>query len=293
MTVYLASAGLSPTNTALLHAFRRAGSHAIRATPRLVCERAQTGDVVLTRLDVLGSLDGVEDGIWELGQLEERGVMLLNPPGALFAAHDKLATALKLGAAGIPHPRTAHIESEDADLNLDYPVVLKPRFGSWGRDVARCRSRSELRRSIRSMRGRGWFERQGALVQELVPTPGHDLRIVVARDVVVGAIERWAHSGEWRTSVSLGATRRSVVPPVAAQTLALAAASAVGADLVGVDLLPLPGGSWIVLELNAAVDFTHEYAVNGRDPFDAAAQALDLGHPGLARYPTSAGAVGA
>lgn len=292
MTVYLAAAGLTRTNAALLRGLRRAGAHAVHATPRVACERAQRGDVVLARLDVLRSLDGVEDGIWELGRLEHRAVALLNRPTALLGAHDKLATAVKLGAAGIPHPRTAHVEDDGADLTLEYPVVLKPRFGSWGQDVTRCRSRSELRRSIRAIRGRTWFQRHGVLVQELVPTHGHDLRILVARDEVTGAIERWAQAGEWRTSVSLGATRRSVVPPVEAQALARSAADAIGCDLVGVDLLPLHDGSWTVLELNASVDFTSSYGLAGRDPFDETARALGLGVARLERSPVRA-AVGA
>lgn len=293
MIVYLASAALSPTNAALLRACRKAGANAIHVQPRMASTRARPGDRVLARLDVLPSLDGVEDGIWELGRLEERGVSLLNSPSALLAAHDKLATAVKLGSAEIPHPRTAHVEDEEPDLDLEYPVVVKPRFGSWGRDVHRCLDRDELRRSIRALRKRPWFRRQGALVQELVPAPEHDLRIVVARGEVTGAIERWALPGEWRTSVALGATRRSADPPAEARALALAAADAIGSDLVGVDLLPLLDGSWMVLELNAAVDFTAAYGLDGRDPFGETVRALRLAAPELAppRYATAGAGV--
>jgi hypothetical protein len=56
--------------------------------------------------------------------------------------------------------------------------------------------------------------------------------------------------------------------------LALAAAAAVGADLVGVDLLPAPDGGHLVLELNGAVDFTSDYSLGSRDVFDEAAGAL-------------------
>jgi [lysine-biosynthesis-protein LysW]--L-2-aminoadipate ligase len=291
MIVYLASAVLSPTNAALLRACRQAGADAIHVPPRIVGQRAQPGDRVLARLDVLPSLDGVEDGIWELGRLEEHDVTLLNSPSALLAAHDKLATAVKLGSAGIPHPRTAHVEDEAPDLDLEFPVVVKPRFGSWGKDVLRCLNRHELRRSIRALGSRPWFRRQGALVQELVPSPEHDLRIVVARGEVTGAIERWALPGEWRTSVALGATRRPADPPAEARALALAAAAAIGSDLVGVDLLPLLDGSWMVLELNAAVDFTAAYGLGGHDPFDETVRALGLAAPEQRRrYAVTAGA---
>jgi glutathione synthase/RimK-type ligase-like ATP-grasp enzyme len=65
-----------------------------------------------------------------------------------------------------------------------------------------------------------------------------------------------------------------VDPPPQAALLALEAAAAVGGDFVGVDLLPLTGGGFVVLELNGAVEFTPEYALNGTDVFEAVAAAL-------------------
>ena len=64
---------------------------------------------------------------------------------------------------------------------------------------------------------------------------------------------------------------RQVQPPRCACELALDAARAVAGDLVGVDLLPLPGGGYVVLELNGAVDFTREYSLGGRDVFEEVA----------------------
>jgi glutathione synthase/RimK-type ligase-like ATP-grasp enzyme len=80
---------------------------------------------------------------------------------------------------------------------------------------------------------------------------------------VAGAIMRQAAPGEWRTNIAVGGRRIAVVPPDDACELALAAAEAVGGDLVGIDLLPLPGGGWMVLEVNGAVDFTASYSLNG------------------------------
>jgi glutathione synthase/RimK-type ligase-like ATP-grasp enzyme len=54
--------------------------------------------------------------------------------------------------------------------------------------------------------------------------------------------------------------------------LALAAAGAARADLVGVDLLPT-GNGFVVLELNGAVDFGPLYA-RGRDVFADTVAAL-------------------
>jgi glutathione synthase/RimK-type ligase-like ATP-grasp enzyme len=53
----------------------------------------------------------------------------------------------------------------------------------------------------------------------------------------------------------------------------LAAAAAVGADLVGVDLLPLGPGRFVVLEVNGAVDFSADYAPH-EDVFSNAMRAI-------------------
>jgi glutathione synthase/RimK-type ligase-like ATP-grasp enzyme len=127
-------------------------------------------------------------------------------------------------------------------------------------------------------------------VQELVPPLGYDLRIVVAGGTVVGAVERHAPRGEWRTNVALGAKRSLADPPSEAAALARAAALALGSHLVGVDLLPTPDGSWVVLELDGAVDFTGHYGLGGRNPFDEAVLALGV-LPGALPVAASVGGV--
>jgi [lysine-biosynthesis-protein LysW]--L-2-aminoadipate ligase len=230
-------------------------------TPHVALEVLRAGDVALGRLDVLPTLDGMDDGLWALGALAARGVVVLNDPAALLAAHDKLLTARLLRRHGIPHPHTWHVRRENAAPRWGRSVVVKPRFGSWGREVYRCDDPEALQTVLARARGAGWYRRHGALVQELVPPQGYDLRVVVAGGRVVGATFRIAAPGEWRTNVALGGVRREVSePPRDAAALALEAAGAIGASLVGVDLLPDSRGGWVVAELNGAVEFTHEYA---------------------------------
>lgn len=261
----------SATNLALA-ACSVPGHAVVRLGPEQALAELRSGDAAVGRLDVCPDVDGVEPGLAELAALEERGVRVLNPPSALLIAHDKLLTARTLRRAGIPHPATGLIFPGSLGP-LEPPVVLKPRFGSWGRDVLRCDDAASLRRALGHLESRAWFAAQGALVQDLIPPRGYDLRIVVAGGEVIGAIQRCAAAGEWRTNVQLGGTRRPVDPPPQACELALAAAAAAGADLVGVDLLPSHGG-YLVIELNGAVDFTSDYALGGVDPFRSAVQAL-------------------
>ena len=112
--------------------------------PRDALLNLGAGDVALNRLDVSPELDGVEEGVWMVNQLEAQGVLVFNRPPALLAAHDKLITARLLTAAGIPHPRTRRLHHTTSLDGLSLPVVAKPRFGSWGRDVELCGDRLAL-----------------------------------------------------------------------------------------------------------------------------------------------------
>jgi RimK family alpha-L-glutamate ligase len=273
----LVAGRLTPPNVALLDAARERGVRARLLPPDLAARRARPGETVLGRVDVRPSLDGVEPGLEALRRLERGGFEVLNRPDALLAAHDKLETARCLGRAGIPHPRTLFVPPGGEAPPFRGPVVLKPRFGSWGVDVVRCETPRELRRELARLSRRPWFRSDGLLVQELLPPPGADLRVLVACGEVVGAISRRAAPGEWRTNVALGGTREPAAVDAAARGLALAAADAIGADLVGVDLLPVAGG-YVVLELNGCVDFTADYSLGGGDVFEAAVSALLFPH---------------
>lgn len=100
---------VTQTNRQLIHAARARGIDAFVADAEEASTRLRAGDVAVGRLDVLPTLDGPEPGIETLRALEEQGVVVLNRAGALLGAHDKLVTALRLGANGlpIPGPRTS------------------------------------------------------------------------------------------------------------------------------------------------------------------------------------------
>jgi RimK family alpha-L-glutamate ligase len=242
------------TTAELLAAWHAAGADAEAMSPSRALRVLAPGDVAVARLDVASTLDGIEPGLAALVALEARGVEVVNRARPLVAVHDKLRTARILQAVGVPHPRTVLVRAPEPQA-LAPPFVLKPRFGSWGKDVCWCGSIDELREALAAVAGRRWFQRHGALLQEAVEPQGHDLRVLVAGGRILAGARRSAAPGEWRTNVSLGGTLEPVEVPDAAAELALTAAVLVGADLVGVDLLPLPQGGWTLLELNGAVEF--------------------------------------
>jgi RimK family alpha-L-glutamate ligase len=270
MQVAIVAHHRTSTNLALVCA--RPGMRILE--PAIAARALGEGDVAIGRLDVAESLDGIEAGLWELARLEVAGVRVLNRPRTLVAAHDKLATSRALGDADVSHPRSAHVTSPSDRIPFEPPVVVKPRFGSWGLDVVLCEDAAALRRHLAAMAGRPWFASHGALVQELVPPMGHDVRVIVAGGSVVGAIRRVAPPGEWRTNVALGAVREPVEPSSEACELAIRAAAAVEGDLVGVDLLPRPDGEFVVIEINGAVEYNAAYSLYGADVFRRTVDAL-------------------
>jgi RimK family alpha-L-glutamate ligase len=263
------------TNVDLVFAWRARGLPAALVSPGEARVLLGPGDTALARLDVLPTLDGIEDGIEYLDDVEWHGARLLNGQRALVQAHDKLRTAACLVTARLPHPKTVHLPRVDAPLGLGPPLVVKPRFGSWGEDVFRCESDGELDAVLDEIRERRWFRRHGALLQELVPSSGRDIRLLVAGGRIVGGVQRVAPPGEWTTNVSRGAARIPVSPSLEMCRLAIAAAASIGADFVGVDLLPVDSG-YVVIELNGSVEFDRRYDLDGNDVYGELASALAL-----------------
>lgn len=262
-------------NADLTAAWRALGIDATLVTPGVAHDRLGRDDVIVNRLDVTPSLDGVEPGLDIVSGLERSGVRIVNRPCSLAATHDKLETARRLEAAHLPQPRSVHVPAGARGVaGVEPPLVLKPRFGSWGTDVMLCRTRGEVDLAVEWSSRRRWFRQQGAIAQAYVPHAA-DLRLVVAAGRVIGAVERRPARGDWRTNFSLGGSRRPVVPAMEAADLARAAADAVGADLVGIDLIAVPDG-YLVMEINGAVDFDRLYSLPGRDAYRDAAELLRL-----------------
>ena len=141
-------------------------------TPAQAVARLGRGDVALGRLDVLPTLDGIEPGLWALERLAASGVTVLNNRRTLVAAHDKLATAEALYASRVSHPFTVHVAPWLPAPELEPPIVLKPRFGSWGQDVVRCDDYDAIERSLAELQTRPWYEATRCIAQKLVAPRG-------------------------------------------------------------------------------------------------------------------------
>jgi glutathione synthase/RimK-type ligase-like ATP-grasp enzyme len=217
-----------PTCSAIVGAACELGLEAAALEPSKLGRSARVGDIVLGRLCIRASLAGVERGLDELSRAVARGVFVLNPPTGILAASDKLATALRLARAGVPHPRTALVGGGTLPV-VGFPAVVKPRFGAGGAGVTVCEDPHALDRHLDGLRHERWYRTHGAVLQELVPVE-RELRLVVAGG-----------------RVAVGAEGESA----AAVRLALAAAAATETDVVAVDLVETRG-RLVVLDLDPA-----------------------------------------
>lgn len=267
------------TSVQLVSAWRSGGIDASLSDAHAARTVVVPGDLVVGRLDVVQTLDGIEPGLLDLLLLERSGIEVRNSARALVQMHDKLRTSQVLAAAGIAQPLCGWVGGPADPLPVEPPLVIKPRFGSWGRDVVLCEDERAARRALHEAAETPWFRRHGALAQAFVALPGADLRVLVAGGRPLGAVSRLPAPGEWRTNVSLGGSKAHAEADPAAVSIAVAAARACGGDLVVVDLLPLEDGGYAVLELNGAPDFDEDYATSGRSVYLEVAEALGAQPP--------------
>ena len=243
-----------------------ARGHEVLSVPatRLRSEIDEHGDahvlgpegVALDALDLLivrglprGSLEQVIFRMDALHVLADRGVRCVNAPRAIERTIDKSWAGAVLAMAGVPTPPTIVCERYDDAMHaferLGGDVVVKPLFGAMGSGIVRVEHRDVAHRVFRALE----LERTVYYIQRtILPTGRRDLRVLVVAGEIAGAMERASDS--WRANIARGARPRAVALGEAERRLALAAATALEADVAGVDLLVGPDGDAVVLEVN-------------------------------------------
>jgi len=195
-----------------------------------------------------GSLDEVIFQMDMLHKLWRMGLPVINHPSAIEKAVDKYYALTILNENGISIPRTVITESVSEALKafkaFGGEAIVKPIFGSRGIGAAKISDTDVAERVFRTLR----FYRHVIYVQEFVPHGKRDMRIFVIGGRAVAAMYRVAES--WKTNVSQGAA--SVKADLVAETekLALDAASAIGCEIAGVDIMESDAGL-LVNEVNS------------------------------------------
>jgi tetrahydromethanopterin:alpha-L-glutamate ligase len=205
---------------------------------------------VLVRAIPPGSFEQVTLRLGFLHALGELGVEVVNEARAIERCVDKAATSFHLAKAGIPTPPTWATESRERaqailarETGEGHRLVLKPLFGAQGKGL-QLLSRVEDLPPAEEVSGVFYLQRYvgGAASFE-------DYRVLVIGREPVAAMAR--RSSSWITNIRQGGAPHALPAEGELAELAVTAASAVGAEHAGVDLIRDPEGCLLVLEVNS------------------------------------------
>jgi ribosomal protein S6--L-glutamate ligase len=203
-----------------------------------------------------------------VSKLEDHNFFVVNTLNSILACENKFTTSKILMDAGIPVPKMAIIENEEAidpaikQIGGKFPVVLKMLSGSHGIGVSIIESLASLKSVLQTL----WKidSKLEVLIQEKIESE-YDLRIHVLSkrfnsptptdtdSVLLGYMRRNRVKKDFRTNYSLGGTVEKTKVTPEQEKIAIEAAKAVGCNWCGVDLIvDKKTGKNYVLEVNSS-----------------------------------------
>lgn len=231
-------------------------------------------DAVLVRSISAGSFEAITRRLGLLHALGKLGVPVWNSAQAIERCVDKSMTTFLIQQAGLPTPPTHVVEGREAAETVvrqhgPSPLVLKPLFGAQGRGIRLIRAPEDLppAEDVDDV----------YYLQHYVPRAGppfHDYRVFVCAGRVLAMMAR--RGERWITNINQGAAAETVSHHLQGllETMALAAAAAVGADFAGVDIIPDERGRLFVLEVNSMPAWSGLQSVVSINIANAIAEAL-------------------
>ncbi len=192
-------------------------------------------------------------GLAVLRQFEMMGVWPLNESVAIGRSRDKLRSLQLLSRKGIGLPVTAFAHSDDfADDVIEIaggaPVVIKLLEGTQGIGVVLGETHNSAKSVIEAFRG----VKVNIMVQEYIKEAGgSDIRCLVIGDRVIAAMKRQGAKGDFRSNLHRGGSAEVIKITPEERSTATRAASIMGLNVCGVDLLRSKHGP-VVMEINSS-----------------------------------------
>ena len=218
-------------------------------------------DGVFVRGVPAGSLESVVFHLDILHGLARLGVHVYNDAQMIERSVDKAMTSFLLRNAGIATPPTwVTVDYQKARtiveelVDKDQAVVLKPLFGSQGKDLQLIRNVSELPEPD------GAQPRVYYLQQFVESNKPYDWRVFVVGDQVVSAMHRQGCG--WVNNAARGAECHYAAISDEATALAIKAVRAVGLFYGGVDLIKDMNNMLQVIEINSIPAWKHLQSVS-------------------------------
>lgn len=181
------------------------------------------------------------------------GVFTLNESVAISRSRDKLRSMQLLARKGIGMPITGFSRSPDDVRDLiniasGAPLVIKLLEGTQGIGVVLAETTKAAESVIEAFMGL----KANIMVQEFIKeSSGEDIRCFVIGDKVVAAMKRKAKEGEFRSNLHRGGTAEVIKITPEERKTAIRAASVMGLNVAGVDILRSSRGP-LVVEVNSS-----------------------------------------
>jgi RimK family alpha-L-glutamate ligase len=209
--------------------------------------------------------------------LEQLGYPVFNSSRAIGICDDKSLTHLTLMNAQIPMPRTIIAPMtfenigytnyeflEAAEDTLNFPMVVKESFGSFGQQVYLVKDKEELKSTVKRIGVKP------ILFQEFIKSSfGRDIRLQVVGGQVIAGMVRYSDSGDFRANLTIGGKMKAYLPTKEQSSLALRCCEIIGLDFAGVDLLFGEKDEPMVCEINSNAHFKNIYDCTGVNAADA------------------------
>lgn len=186
-------------------------------------------------------------------QFEMMGTYCVNESVAISRARDKLRSTQLLSRKGVGIPVTAFANSPDDVKGLirevgGAPLVIKVLEGTQGIGVVLAETSKAAESVIQAFMG----VNSNILIQEFIKEAGgSDIRCLVVGGKVIAAMQRTAPAGEFRSNLHRGGSAQLVKLTPKERATAVKAASIVGLNVCGVDLLRSDRGP-LVMEVNSS-----------------------------------------
>jgi [lysine-biosynthesis-protein LysW]--L-2-aminoadipate ligase len=207
--------------------------------------------------------------------LELCGYNVINSSRIGEICGNKLLTSMILKKNHIPTPKSYFSFNSDSAFNFistidleQNPLVFKPVIGSWGRGVFPVRNK-EIGKIIVEMRQESTSPFSSIFYfQELIHRPPRDIRCIVVGEKLIAAVYRYSSDDEWRTNVAKGGKAELIEVTSELEELSLKAARAVGAGVLGIDMMEDEKQGLVVHEINNTVEFRGASLATGIDIAD-------------------------
>jgi ribosomal protein S6--L-glutamate ligase len=207
-----------------------------------------------------------EYGLAVVNHLDMMGIPLLNHSVPIARSRDKFRCLQLLSKSGVAVPRTVVAGDRSKVLELveevgGLPAVLKLIRGTQGVGVMLASSIAELQGILSTFGTLG----ERIVLQEFVrEAEGKDIRALVVGQQVVGAMQRRAKRGDFRSNIHRGGQGIALELPGEYANAAIRASQLIGLDVAGVDMLESAQGPK-VLEVNSSPGFRGLERATGKD----------------------------